>query len=148
MGHRGHNTQGRLLCPFRGGAGSPSNTMWPGLRSTSVPSGVFIHSAMGQTLGGRAVPFFWGELGHHRTQSPGPRPTSVPSGILIHLAIWPQQMGRKWGCAPLGEGQLGPHLTQCGQGRGLPACQVSSSFIQSFGHSTPTSQTDRQTTVP
>ena len=25
------------------------------------------------------------------------------------------------GCAPLGEGELGPHLTQCGQGRGLPA---------------------------
>ena len=22
------------------------------------------------------------------------------------------------GCAPLGEGELGPHLTQCGQGRG------------------------------
>jgi len=28
------------------------------------------------------------------------------------------------GCAPLGEGELGPHLTQCGQGRGLPACPV------------------------
>jgi len=42
---------------------------------------------------------------------------------------------------------VGPHLTQCGQGRGLPACQVSSSSIQPFGHSTPTSQTgqDRQT---
>jgi len=23
------------------------------------------------------------------------------------------------------EGELGPHLTQCGQGRGLPACQFS-----------------------
>ena len=30
--------------PFRGGgAGSPSNTMSPGPRSTSVPSGVLIH---------------------------------------------------------------------------------------------------------
>jgi len=29
-------------------------------------------------------------------------------------------------CAPLGEGDLGPHLAQCGQGRGLPTCQVSS----------------------
>jgi len=27
------------------------------------------------------------------------------------------------GCAPLGEGELGPHLTQCGQGRGLPAAK-------------------------
>jgi len=43
----------------------------------------------------------------------------------------------------LGEGELGPHLTQCGQGRGLPACQVSSWSIQPFGHNAPTSQTDR-----
>jgi len=42
---------------------------------------------------------------------------------------------------------MGPHLTQCGRGRGLPPCQVSSSSIQLFGHNTPTSQTngtDRQ----
>jgi len=24
-----------------------------------------------------------------------------------------------WGALPFGEGQLGPHLTQCGHGRGL-----------------------------
>jgi len=45
MGDRGHNRQGSkrrggLLCPF------PSNTMRPGSRSTSVPSGVFIHPAV------------------------------------------------------------------------------------------------------
>ena len=53
-----------------------------------------------------------------------PRCSSMPSGILIHAAIWPQHMGRKLGggCAHLGEGEVGPHLTQCGQGRGLPAC--------------------------
>ena len=28
--------------------------------------------------------------------------------------------------APLEEGQLGPHLTQCDQGRGLPPYQVAS----------------------
>jgi len=37
MGDRGHNRhgpkRGGLLCPFRGGAGSPSNTMSPGPRS-------------------------------------------------------------------------------------------------------------------
>ena len=36
MGDRGHNRHGPkrrgLLCPFRGGAGSPSNTMSPRLR--------------------------------------------------------------------------------------------------------------------
>jgi len=51
-------------------------------------------------------------------------------------------MGRKLGdYAPLGEGELGPKLTRCGQGWGLPACQVSSWFVQLFGHNTPTSQT-------
>jgi len=48
------------------------------------------------------------------------------------------------GCAPLGEGELGPHLIQCGQGRGVPACQVSSWSVQPFGHSARTLQTDRQ----
>jgi len=66
----------------------------------------------------------------------------MPSAISIHPAVWPQQTwAENWGCAPLGEGELGPHLTQCGQGRGLPACQVSSWSIQPFGHNTPTSQT-------
>jgi len=31
------------LCPFWGGAGSPSNTMWPGPRPTSTPSLILIH---------------------------------------------------------------------------------------------------------
>jgi len=48
-----------------------------------------------------------------------------------------------WGVCPFG-GELGPHLTQCGQGQGLPACQVSSWSIQPFGHNTPTSQTGIQ----
>jgi len=55
--------------------------------------------------------------------------------------------GPKMGvCATLGQGELGPHLTQCG----LPACQVSSWSVKPFGHNTPTSRTDRtdrQTTV-
>jgi len=42
-------------------------------------------------------------------------------------------------------GELGPHLTHCGQGRGLPPCQVSSWYIQPFGHNIPTLQTDRTT---
>jgi len=34
-------------------------------------------------------------------------------------------MGRKWGEATVGAGSpLGPHLTQCGLGRGLPLYQV------------------------
>jgi len=47
------------------------------------------------------------------------------------------------GCAPLEEGELGPHLTQCGQGRGLPACHVLSWSVQPFVHSARTLQADR-----
>jgi len=36
-------------------------------------------------------------------------------------------MGRKWGGAAVRAGStLGPHLTQCGLGRGLPLYQVAS----------------------
>ena len=50
MGDRGHNRHG----PKRGGcavplscsAGIPSNKMWPAPRSTSVPTGIFIHPAV------------------------------------------------------------------------------------------------------
>ena len=69
----------------------------------------------------------------------------IPIGILVHPAIWPQQIRTEnWGLCPFGEGDLGPHLTHCGQGRGLhvPARQVSSWSIQPFGHYTPTLQTD------
>ena len=38
------------------------------------------------------------------------------------------------------EGELGPHLTQCGQAEAYLLAK-----FQPFGHNTPTSQTDRQT---
>jgi len=86
---------------------------------------------MGRKLG--AVPFGGGGVGFHLTMWPGPRPTFLPIGILIHLAVWPQQTWAKIeGLCPLGEGELGPHLIQCGQGRLLPHYQVAS--IQRFGH--------------
>jgi len=80
------------------------------------------------------------------------RPTSLPSSILIHPAIWPQQIWTEnWGdgLCPFGEGELGPYVTQCGRGRGLPPCQVASWSIQPFGHNTSmlqTVQTDRTDT--
>jgi len=46
----------------------------------------------------------------------------------------------KWGTGvPLSVGGgLGPHLTQCIMGRGLPPYEVTAWFIQPFGHNTPT----------
>jgi len=44
-------------------------------------------------------------------------------------------MGRKWRGAAMGAGSpLGPHLTQCGLGRGLHLYQVASWSIQPCGH--------------
>ena len=75
MGDHGHNRhgpkRGGLLCPIRGGAGSPSNTMWPGPRSTSVISDVFIHPAVWpqQTWAeNQGLCSFQGKLRPHRTQ--------------------------------------------------------------------------------
>jgi len=68
------------------GAATPSNTMSPGPRPTSVPSGILIHSAIWpqQTWGkiGVCAPFGEGKLGPHLTQYGlgwGLHPRQVPS---------------------------------------------------------------------
>jgi len=123
----------RVLCPlFLGEPGSPSNTMWPGPRPTTVQSGILIHPAVWsqQTWARRyGMPPFWrGAVSPSDTVSPGPRPLSVLSGILIYPALWPQRL---WAencggcCAPSSWGrELGLRLTQCGLGRDLPLYQV------------------------
>ena len=137
---------------FRGRAGSPFNTMSPGPRPTSIPSGILIYAAIwpqqiwAENWG--AVPLFLGRVERrlHLTQSRlgwGLAPYQMASWSM--QSIGTTDMGWKLGgvCAPLGDGELGPHLTQCGQGWGLPACQVSSWSIQPFGHCAWTLQTDR-----
>jgi len=136
MGDRGHNRYGpkrgdAVPLSRGGGAGSPSNTLWPGPRSTSVPSTILIwsvqpfgHNRHGAKIGG--LPF-WGR----GARSPSIRmplrlrPISVPSGILIHQVVWPQQIAALWAKnrGPLlGEGSWVP-IQHNGQGRGLPPCQ-------------------------
>jgi len=46
------------------------------------------------------------------------------------------------GYVPFFGGELGPHLTQCGQGPGLLACEVSSWSVLPFGCNTPTLHID------
>ena len=101
---------------------------------------------MGRKLGRGLSPLFGEGTGSpSNTKLPEPWPTSIPSGSLIHPAIWPQQIwAENWGLCPCRGGEVGPHLTQCGQGRGLPACQGTSGSVQPFGHSARTSKTDRQ----
>ena len=107
----------------------------------------FGHNKHGTKIGWGACALFLRVAGStSNTMSRRPRSTSVPSGTLIHAAIWPQQIrAENWGLCFFGGVELSPHLTQCGQGRGLPACQVSSSSVQPFDHSARTSQTDRRT---
>jgi len=91
MGDRGHNRHGpkrggNSCAPFAGGAESPSNTMWPGPRSTSVPSGIFIHPTgwpqQTRTTNWGSVPFLRRKLGSHLAEcglDQGPPPCQVPS---------------------------------------------------------------------
>ena len=111
--------EGGCCAPFVGGAGFPSNTMWPGPTFTSVPSGILIHPAVWpqQTSAenwGLCFLFREGVGSPYSTMWPGPRPTPMPSAILIHPAVLPQQTwAENWGLHPLfGDGKLGPHLTQ------------------------------------
>jgi len=60
---------GRLRCG--GEVGSTSNTMWPGLRPTTVPSGILIRLAtisIGQKVGEVLCPFLGGEQVPHLKQ--------------------------------------------------------------------------------
>jgi len=94
MGDGGHNRhgpkRGGCCAPFAG-AGTPSSTMWPGPRSTSVPSGVFHPSShlatidMGQNWVRVGVPFFLGVAG-----STSNTMSRRPSGILNYAVVWQQ----------------------------------------------------------
>jgi len=88
----------------------------------------FGHNRHGPKTGWGQGPFFLWELGFHRTPS--------RLGRAYHKSKWhlspssplaTTDIGRKLGgCAPLAEGEVGPHLTQCRLGRGLPPYQVAS----------------------
>ena len=104
--------------PLSRRGGTPSNTMWHGPRSTSVPRGVFIHPAIwpqytwSKNWAGVSMPSLQEVAGSpSSTMWPGLRPTSMPSATLIHPAVWPN---RHWpkiaeGLRPLlGEGTWVP----------------------------------------
>jgi len=105
-----HLTQCRL------GRGLPPYQM---VSSSIQPFG---HNRHGPKIGGCAP--LGGAGSPCNTIMPGPTSTSLSSGILIHPAVWPQQTRAEnggWGGVLLFKGELGPHVTQCGLGRGLPS---------------------------
>jgi len=127
----------KIAVPLFRGAGSPSNTMSPGPRQLppcQVTSWSSIHPVVWpqQTWAENWGVPLWGEEAPSNTMWPRSRPTSLPSDILIldpsnRLAT--TDMGQKLGAVPFGEGELCPHLTQCGRCWGLPLCQVSSNRV-------------------
>ena len=90
--------------------------------------------------------------------------TALHANVENYLQVW-QELSSCWdgrlfghnrhgpksrgAAVPPSAGDLGPHLTQCRLGRGLPPYQVASGTIKAFGHNTPPLQTDRtdRTTV-
>jgi len=112
---------GRKVPFWGGGVGSPSNTMSPGPKPTSIPSGILIHPAvlatidMGRKLGA-LPPLGEAEAGFpSNTMSLGPSPTSLLSGILIHPAMATTDIGRNLveGLCPFGGGGAGSPSNTC-----------------------------------
>ena len=107
----------------------------------------FGHNSHGPKRGGLLCTFLGGNGSPYNTMWPWPRSTSVvrtkwhldPSSRLT--IIHGPKFGELLCHSLLGEGELGPHLTQCGLDWGLPPCQVSSWSSQPFGYNTPTSPT-------
>ena len=82
--------------------------------SAAAEMGVVWPQDMAENWG--LCPFWEGGAGFPcNTMRSGPRLTFVPSGILIHPAVWSQHTFGGWAV----EGELGPHLTHCGQVRGI-----------------------------
>ena len=129
------------LCPLGEGELGPHLTQCdqgrslPPYQIASWSIQPFGHNRQGRKLGA-VVPLWGGGAGSpSNTMSPGPTPISLPSGILIHPAVWPQQTwAENWGAVPFGEGEQGPHLTQCGLGQGLPPYRMAPWSIQPFCH--------------
>jgi len=144
---------GRGSAPFWGrGAGSPSSTMWPGPRPTSVPSAILIHPAVWSqqtwTENWGCARFSGGgswRTAATNTKSPEPTPTSIPCSILIHPAIWPQQtLAENWGLCPFEGGKAGSPSNTMWQGP-MPTCTPSFILIHPTVWPQYTNVTDRQT---
>jgi len=114
--------------------------MLPRPRPTIIPSGILIHPAVwpqqiwAENWG--LCPFLegrWVCIQDNVAWAEAYLCTKCYFDPSSHLAI--TVIDRKLGgCAPFLGGEMGPHLAQCGLGRGLPPYQVASWHIQLFGH--------------
>jgi len=136
--------------PLLGAAGSPSNAMSP-VAETYLPtkwhldpSSRLATTDMGRKLGGCCAAFFVGELRSHLIQcgmGRGLSPYQMASSsiqpfsynrhgprIARTQASMRPQTSKVGAVVPFSWGSWVPnrHLTQCGRGRGIRTCQVSS----------------------
>jgi len=93
--HNRHGPKKNGAMPLWGrGAWSPSNTMSPGTRPTSIPSGILIHTwpqwTWAENWEGLCPIFVRGAGSPSNTMWLGPRLISVSTFILIHPTVWPQ----------------------------------------------------------
>ena len=143
FGHNRHELKTGGLCPFYGGAAThltrSLGRVLPPYQVAYWSIQSFGRNRHGLKIGERG----WVSIEHKVPLDEAYLHTKWHLNPSSHLAT--TDISRKLGAAPFGEevGEVGPHLTQCGQGRGLPACQVSYWSIQLFGHNTPMSQADR-----
>jgi len=140
---------GRGLHPLfgRGGAGYPSNIKSPGMRSTSIPSGILMHPAvLPQYKWAPRSPLFGEGRGPHLTQSRLGRvlpPYQVASSSM-------QSYGRNrygpkiGGSAPFGGGRAGSPSNTVWPGP-RPTCMPSFILIRPAVWPQYTNVTDRQT---
>jgi len=135
-GHSRHGPKTGLLCPVRGWAELGPRQTQCGLGQGLLPYQVasssiqpFGHNRHAPKTGGCAS--FRGKMWPHLTQR---RLDVAWTSVYLHTKwhlnpsshLATTDMCRKLGgCAPLEEGELGSHLTQCGQGRGRPTCMPS-----------------------
>jgi len=85
--HNGHGPKIGSLSPFSGEgeggrAGSPSNTMWPGPRSTSVPSFILMHQPFGHN-----APTSHTDRQTYRTDRAGQRSDSIGQTVFGWLFV-------------------------------------------------------------
>jgi len=90
----GRNDGGDCCAPFRGRSWAVSDTMWPGSRSISIPSGILIHPAVWPQQAwaenwGTAVPLLGGAGSACNTMWPG-------------RGLPPYQVQASWAMQPFG----------------------------------------------
>jgi len=100
----GQKVRGGVGCctPSVGGAGSLSNTMWPGPRPTFIRSGILIHAEFGHNTLAKK----WGLLCHFRWEGKAGSPSNT---MWLGWGLPPYQVA-SWSIQLFGHNRYGPKI--------------------------------------